>query len=83
MLLESLDEWERLTVADALEPVTFEAGQEVVVQGRAGNDFFIIVEVCVDESVMTSMLLINLCNLSWPHVTSSNYSSNRSDELFL
>ena len=43
--LESLDKWERLTVADALEPVTFEAGQEVVVQGQAGSDFFIIVEV--------------------------------------
>jgi len=40
-----LDQWERLTVADALEPVTFEASQEVVVQGQAGSDFFIIVEV--------------------------------------
>ena len=45
--LESLDQWERLTVADALEPVTFEAGQEVVVQGQAGSDFFIIVEVTI------------------------------------
>lgn len=43
-ILESLDEWERLTVADALEPVTFEPQQEVVVQGQPGNDFFIIVE---------------------------------------
>ena len=42
---ESLDEWERLTVADALEPVTFKPDQEVVVQGQPGNDFFIIVEV--------------------------------------
>ena len=42
---ESLDQWERLTVADALEPVQFEPQQEVVVQGQAGNDFFIIVEV--------------------------------------
>ena len=45
--LESLDKWERLTVADALEPIIFEAGQEVVVQGQAGSDFFIIVEVFV------------------------------------
>jgi len=43
-ILESLDKWERLTVADALEAVVFEADQEVVVQGQPGNDFFIIVE---------------------------------------
>jgi len=43
-ILESLDEWERLTVADALETVVFEPEQEVVVQGQPGNDFFIIVE---------------------------------------
>jgi len=43
-ILESLDEWERLTVADALETVVFEPQQEVVVQGQPGNDFFIIVE---------------------------------------
>ena len=42
---ESLDQWERLTVADALEPVQFSSGQEVVVQGQPGNDFYIIVEV--------------------------------------
>ena len=27
---ESLDEWERLTVTDALEPVQFEDGVEVI-----------------------------------------------------
>lgn len=43
-ILESLDDWERMTVADALEPVQFSSGQEVVVQGQPGNDFFIIVE---------------------------------------
>lgn len=31
---ESLDKWERLTVADALEPVQFEDGQKIVVQGE-------------------------------------------------
>jgi cAMP-dependent protein kinase regulator len=41
----SLDEWERLTVADALEPVHFDEGQEVIRQGDPGEDFFIIVEV--------------------------------------
>jgi len=43
-ILESLDKWERLTVADALEPVTFEDGENVVVQGEQGDDFFIIAE---------------------------------------
>ena len=50
---ESLDKWERLTVADALEPCTFQDGENVVTQGEAGEDFYIIVEVwkyCVTES---------------------------------
>lgn len=44
---ESLDKWERLTVADALEPVQFEDGQKIVVQGEPGDEFFIILEVSV------------------------------------
>ena len=43
--LETLDEWERLTVADSLEPIQFEDGEVVVKQGDPGDDFFIIVEV--------------------------------------
>ena len=42
---ESLDKWERLTIADALEPVSFEDGQVVITQGDRGEDFFIITEV--------------------------------------
>ena len=42
---ENLDKWERLTVADALEPVQFEDNQEIVRQGEPGEDFFIILEV--------------------------------------
>lgn len=42
---DNLDKWERLTVADALEPVQFEDGQEIVRQGEPGDDFFIITEV--------------------------------------
>lgn len=45
-ILESLDKWERLTVADALEPVTFEDGETIVKQGEQGDDFYIIVEGC-------------------------------------
>lgn len=43
-ILASLDEWERLTVADALEPCQFEEGQEVIRQGEPGEDFYIIAE---------------------------------------
>ncbi|XP_063865393.1 cAMP-dependent protein kinase type I regulatory subunit-like isoform X1 [Scylla paramamosain] len=43
-ILESLDKWERLVVADALEPVSFESGSTVVRQGEPGDDFYIIVE---------------------------------------
>ncbi|KAL8580945.1 hypothetical protein ACOMHN_017512 [Nucella lapillus] len=43
-ILENLDKWERLTVADALEPVQFEDGKEIVRQGDPGEDFFIIIE---------------------------------------
>ncbi|XP_059612866.1 cAMP-dependent protein kinase type I regulatory subunit isoform X3 [Phlebotomus argentipes] len=45
-ILESLDKWERLTVADALEPVSFEDGETIVKQGEPGDDFYIIVEGC-------------------------------------
>ncbi|CAH0729765.1 unnamed protein product, partial [Brenthis ino] len=41
---ESLEKWERLTVADALEPVSFNDGETIVRQGEPGNDFYIIVE---------------------------------------
>ena len=43
-ILQELDQWERLTVADALEPVHFNDGDNIVVQGEKGNDFFIIAE---------------------------------------
>lgn len=43
-ILESLDKWERLTVADALEPCTFQEGENIVTQGESGEEFFIIVE---------------------------------------
>ncbi|XP_043212646.1 cAMP-dependent protein kinase type I regulatory subunit-like [Amphibalanus amphitrite] len=43
-ILESLDKWERLTVADSLEPVSFADGETIVRQGEPGDDFYIIVE---------------------------------------
>lgn len=43
-ILENLDEWERLTVADSLEPVQFEDQEKIVVQGEPGDDFYMIIE---------------------------------------
>lgn len=43
-IAENLDEWERMTVADALEPVCFQSGQTIVKQGEPGDEFYIIVE---------------------------------------
>merc|ERR1719378_1788028 len=43
-IIENLDAWERLTVADALEAVSYEDGEAVVKQGEHG-DFFIVVLV--------------------------------------
>ena len=43
-ILGSLEKWERLTVADALEPCTFHNGKDVVVQGEPGEDFYIIMD---------------------------------------
>ncbi|XP_061066125.1 cAMP-dependent protein kinase type I-beta regulatory subunit isoform X3 [Eubalaena glacialis] len=51
-ILESLEKWERLTVADALEPVQFEDGEKIVVQGEPGDDFFIITEFCLFRNAM-------------------------------
>ena len=44
VVAENLDKWERLTVADALEGVSFEDGEVVVKQGEPGDDFFIIAD---------------------------------------
>merc|ERR1711936_1493227 len=40
-ILDNLDKWERLTVADALEPTSFEDNEVVVKQGEQGNDFML------------------------------------------
>jgi len=43
-ILESLDYYERLTVADALTPAQFQDGDIIVKQGEQGDDFFVIEE---------------------------------------
>ena len=55
-ILESLDKWERLTVADALEPQTFEDNEDIVVQGEHGDEFFIIVEVSLGVNCLSSSI---------------------------
>lgn len=43
-ILKTLDNWERLIVADALESVTFQDQEIVVKQGDPGDHFYIIME---------------------------------------
>jgi len=43
-ILSNLDDYERITVADALQPTSFNDGQNVVEQGQPGEDFFIITD---------------------------------------
>lgn len=43
-LLQSLDKYERLAVADALEPAEFADGEVVLKQGDKGDEFYIILE---------------------------------------
>lgn len=62
-ILSELTQYERLTVADALEPVEYKEGEAVVKQGTDGDDFFMIVEGSADvvkkvdgkESVVNSL----------------------------
>lgn len=56
-ILESLDKWERLTVADALEAVTYEDNENVVVQGEHGDEFYIIVDVRIIFSIYNKLIL--------------------------
>ncbi|XP_065189775.1 cAMP-dependent protein kinase regulatory subunit-like [Sycon ciliatum] len=43
-LLESLEKWERMTIADALEQVTFSDKQVILRQGESGEEFYMIIE---------------------------------------
>ena len=43
-VLENLYEWEKMTIADALEAITFDDGDIIVKEGDDGEDFFIIVD---------------------------------------
>ena len=61
-ILESLDKWERLTVADALEAVTYEDNENVVVQGEHGDEFYIIVDVSVLACAFISHQSSVACN---------------------
>lgn len=69
MITENLDKWERLTVADSLEAVSFEDEEVVVKQGEAGNDFFIILEGTAIVSLI--LLTSQKSNFINSHPTSS------------
>jgi len=43
-ILDNLQAWERLAVADALESVSFDKGEDIVREGEHGNEFFIIIQ---------------------------------------
>jgi cAMP-dependent protein kinase regulator len=43
-ILAPLNHWERLTVADALEPEVYHDGEVIIRQGERGDSFFIIVD---------------------------------------
>ena len=43
-LIEPLDKWERLTIADAVQAVAFQDGEVVLEEGEQGEDFYIIVK---------------------------------------
>jgi cAMP-dependent protein kinase regulator len=43
-ILAPLNHWERLTVADALEPELYHDGEVIIRQGERGDSFFIIVD---------------------------------------
>jgi cAMP-dependent protein kinase regulator len=43
-LLQGLDKWERLSVADALEPASFKDGEVIMRQGDEADCFYLIVE---------------------------------------
>ncbi|VDP77973.1 unnamed protein product [Echinostoma caproni] len=64
-ILDNLDQWERLTVADALEPVRFEDGEVVVRQGEAGDDFFIITEGDLMTELTINRIPVHFFILSW------------------
>ena len=61
--VESLEPWERLAIADALEPCQFDEEQEIVVQGEQGDDFYIIIEVrgheCCDVISLTTPIMLS------------------------
>lgn len=41
-ILETLTEYERSTIADALEPVTFQDGETIIAEGETGDSFYIL-----------------------------------------
>jgi cAMP-dependent protein kinase regulator len=43
-IMETLDKWERLSVADALESANFKKGDVIIKEGDEGDDFYLVIE---------------------------------------
>ena len=55
-ILAPLQQYERLTVADALEPVNFQPNEVIVRQGEPGDVFYIIIEVSFPSFIVFPFL---------------------------
>lgn len=58
-ILENLTDYERLTIADALNQTNYNDGDVIVRQGEQGHSFYIIVEgECVVTKEVVSLIFI-------------------------
>lgn len=60
-------------MADALEPVQFEDGEKIVVQGEPGDDFFIITEVRMCVSCYIDWILCLHCRTTENKIHMTHY----------
>jgi cAMP-dependent protein kinase regulator len=82
-LLSSLDKWERLAVADALEPAFFKDGDVIMKQGDAADCFYIVVEGAATVTRADDKGVVSVVNELSPgkyfglctHLSSSYYYS--------
>ena len=43
-ILQSMDHYERSKIADAIKEKTYAAGETIITEGEAGDDFFLIID---------------------------------------
>ena len=79
-ILDSLDKFERMTVADALEQVCFEDNETIVTQGEKGDDFYIIVE---GMAVVNQTPADGETEQEVGHLTTGNYRTHKTQPFSL